>query len=254
MEEWKNKNAKRIKRLKNKHKGERCFILGNSPSLNKVDFSLIRDEILFGTNALFMGTEKFGITPKYWAITNLTNWKAWSSSLQKLNTKLFVGGLAMKEMLKTSSKMISQENIYLIPQLDFMWKDPNNFSTDLSKGAYNGDSIIIDICLQAAYYMGFNEIYLLGIDLDFSKGYYFYEEDNKKLDIPLVKENLVHVLPSYEICKKFYEIDNRKIFNATIGGKLKVFPRKRIEDIIGIKENKIKRKRNNLKHKPIFSI
>ena len=34
------------------HNGERCFILGNGPSLSKVDFTLLKDEVVFSVNQL----------------------------------------------------------------------------------------------------------------------------------------------------------------------------------------------------------
>ena len=40
------------------------------------------------------------------------------------------------------------------------------------------------------------------------------------------------VLTSYETCKKAYEDDNREIINATVGGKLDIFKRKKLEEII----------------------
>jgi len=36
--------------FKNKHQGERCFILGNSPSLQEESLSLLKDETVFIVN------------------------------------------------------------------------------------------------------------------------------------------------------------------------------------------------------------
>ena len=38
--------------LKDKYKGKRCFILGNGPSLNSLDFSSLKDEYVFTVNML----------------------------------------------------------------------------------------------------------------------------------------------------------------------------------------------------------
>jgi hypothetical protein len=36
---------------------------------------------------------------------------------------------------------------------------------------------------------------------------------------------------TYEVCKRVYEEDGRKIYNATVGGKLEVFERVKLEDL-----------------------
>jgi len=40
--------------LKNIHKGQRAFIIGNGPSLRKTDPNLLQNEITFGCNAIFL--------------------------------------------------------------------------------------------------------------------------------------------------------------------------------------------------------
>ena len=39
-------------RYRDIHKGERCFILANGPSVNGLDFSLLKDEITFTVNQI----------------------------------------------------------------------------------------------------------------------------------------------------------------------------------------------------------
>jgi len=40
------------------------------------------------------------------------------------------------------------------------------------------------------------------------------------------------VFRDYKRCKNFFELDNRKIYNATVGGKLEVFERIKLEEVI----------------------
>ena len=41
---------------------------------------------------------------------------------------------------------------------------------------------------------------------------------------------LYNVKKSYKLIKTIYELDNRKIYNSTIGGNLNIFPRKKLEE------------------------
>ena len=55
----------RLAALRDRHRGERCFILGNGPSLKRTDLSKLRNETTFGLNRIYlafpeMGFEKIG--------------------------------------------------------------------------------------------------------------------------------------------------------------------------------------------------
>lgn len=54
--------------FKDRHKGERCFVVGNGPSLNELDMTLLKDEITLGSNRCYLGFERFGSPFKYWGI------------------------------------------------------------------------------------------------------------------------------------------------------------------------------------------
>ena len=85
--------------------------------------------------------------------------------------------------------------------------------------------------------MGFNEVYLLGCDCDYSKTHHFHGKDYSYMD-DQVKQSLAldsrneEMFQSYRIIKNAFEKDGRKIYNATVGGKLEVFVRKKLEDVI----------------------
>ena len=56
--------------FKNRHEGQRCFIVGNGPSLNDIDMTLLKDEITFGSNRCYLGYENWGFPFTYWGIAD----------------------------------------------------------------------------------------------------------------------------------------------------------------------------------------
>ena len=54
--------------FRGRHKGQRCFVAGNGPSLNQIDMTLLKDEITLGANRCYMGYEDWGFPFTYWAI------------------------------------------------------------------------------------------------------------------------------------------------------------------------------------------
>lgn len=226
-----------IKGFKDIHKGQRCFIIGAGPSLNKTNLSLIKDEIVFGVNTLYTGLEEFGISCDYYAVSDPIAWQNHFRNILKLDTVLLLSGGAGESYLsrKEFFKQFEKGEPIVIRQLGQMWIS-KCFSKDLSAGAYNGDTIIIDICLQAAYYMGFKEVYLLGCDCDYTGLHRFDGSISENMSTRAHKGDWSTVFESYEICKKAYEKDGREIINATVGGKLEIFKRKTLEEVIEIEE------------------
>jgi hypothetical protein len=114
------------------------------------------------------------------------------------------------------------------------------FSTDASKVLYCGQSVTY-INLQLAFFMGFTEVYLIGMDFD-----YVIPESHKRTGDVLLSDSddpnhfhknyfgkgktwkdpkLDRVLLNYKMANLVYTAVGRQIFNATKGGKLEEFPR-----------------------------
>lgn len=214
-----------LKPLCFKHFNERCFIVGTGPSLKHTNLSLIKDEIMMGVNNLFMGFADFNIKPKYWCVADAKIFEKYAYNLLYLPTTLFLtdgaGQLFLHNMKKYPSDSLAP---YVLRPLSDM-KTTKEFSTDIMKGV-NGGMVTLS-CLQIAYYLGFKEVYLLGCDCS-SKGKHY---DNK-VDVKSKDDYWEHFFKLYDVCKKVYEADERKIYNATVGGNLEVFERKLLEDII----------------------
>ena len=52
----------------NRHKGQRCFVVGNGPSLQQLDMSRLKDEITLGSNRCFLGYPTWGFPFTYWGV------------------------------------------------------------------------------------------------------------------------------------------------------------------------------------------
>lgn len=97
------------------------------------------------------------------------------------------------------------------------------FSEKIEWGIYGGSTVTYG-CIQMAIYMGFKEIFLLGVDCNYltnSNNNYFFEEK--------VQDTLNHredrMIMSYRAAKKYADEHGVKIYNATRGGMLEVFER-----------------------------
>src|SRR5437870_4954347 len=67
-------NDRRIAALKDIHRGKRCFILGNGPSLKQQDLSLLRDEHVFVTNWFVLQEEFQKLRHSYLCVSDPHFW------------------------------------------------------------------------------------------------------------------------------------------------------------------------------------
>jgi hypothetical protein len=220
----------KLKELKDRHNGERCFIMATGPSLNKTNLSLLKDEHIIGMNTLYRGLNNKNNNipiPKYYCIISVKLLIREYKKIPNLDTFFFLGGHAGRYYLKNKQKFDEiSKNKPIVLKEDKKMIVFNEMKTNLLNGINGGNTVAI-ACLHLAYWLGFSEVYLVGADCDYSgAGHFDGEKGNDRPD------KINRWFKAYKICKKAFEKDERKIYNATVGGKLEVFERKRLEEII----------------------
>lgn len=157
----------------NTHQGERCFILGNGPSLKDVDLELLENEFVFTVN-------NFALVENYKKVkTNIHLWADLSFFELREEQKY-----DHDELIANYQKIAEESPVCFVPDsaYDFIVRnklddilDINYFSIfssidskirpyfDLSKVISNY-STVVQYAVAIAVYMGFKEIYLLGCD------------------------------------------------------------------------------------------
>lgn len=232
----------KLQSLKNKFEGKRCFIIGNGPSLNKIDLSLLKNEYTFGVNSIFLKTEESGFKPTFYMVEDSHVMSDNVEDINKYDVEYKFFPTAYKKYIKNKKNTyFFNMNIGFYYPLSPNYQKPR-FSIDASDQIYCGQSVTI-MNLQLAYYLGFTEVYLIGMDFSYNipdsavveDGTITSTEDDinhfdpryfgagKKWHDP----QLHNVLKNYKMAKFMYELNNRNIYNSTVGGKLEVF--KRIE-------------------------
>lgn len=220
-------NRKRLKSLNNSHKGERCFILANGPSLKKVNFDLLKNEFTFGMNRIYMMKDVNGFVPSCIACMDEdTLLYPFREDFDSLKIMSFFPFRDRKWFSK-------KENQYFFGSGRFSPK----FQTDATENMGNGKTIAY-LCIQMAFCMGFDKVYIIGkdhtynvsarpgakIDANNDNGNHFisgYYKAGTKWDAPDHETEEY----AYVLARKEFEKYGRGIFNATEGGKLEIFER-----------------------------
>ena len=229
-------SGKALASYKNKYSGRRCFLIGNGPSLRAEDLTCLYEngEITFGFNRIY----------------NIFDQTPWRPTFYISQDEKMLGGCAdVVNETEMGIKFIPIQmrwwhNICIRRAQEF-WiinqnaDDPREFgfSDEIATGIYNSNTGMYTAA-QIAAYMGFSEIYFIGVDhhfrisqnnkgevvVDHSVKDYFtdkYNEDKEKLFIPNTERSTL----TYVAMKNHCEKRGIQVFNATRGGKLEVFPR-----------------------------
>lgn len=215
-----------LKKYENKHKGERCFIIATGPSLRLEDVERLKNEYTLSMNSIIKLFDKTSWRPTYYGIQDSNvYYKLYNDNKFDEMKDKFIADYVTEE-----HDIDSGWNIYPLDLLDHLYYKLKKFKTSFSGNAYeiiyDGGSITYSM-MQIAVYMGFDEIYLLGCDCDYSG------ERQHFIDYGLPAENNPenNMLEAYRTAKKYADANGIKIYNATRGGKLEVFERRNFESI-----------------------
>jgi len=159
---WAAEHRPRLAALRDRHKGQRLFVLGNGPSLGRVDLDSLHDAITIGVNGLFLTFPDTRFRPTYYVVEDHLVAEDRADALNALPpgiTRLFPLHLAY--VLDDGPEVVWFDHR---PRPGY----PHTFdvSLDALQRTYAGCTVAFT-ALQLAVFLGAREIVLLGIDLDY---------------------------------------------------------------------------------------
>jgi hypothetical protein len=227
------KSRERFQKLKNIYEGERCFIIGNGPSLNKTALHLLKNEFTFGLNRIYLLFPKIGFHTTYFVSVNDLVIQQCANDIENLPMPKFIG-------------WHSRNWINFTDNLIFI-RDPYDgtlgFSKDPAEKVWEGATVTY-VAMQIAYYLGFEKVILIGVDHNFiTKGephkvVVSQGPDENHFNPEYFGKGFRWQLPdlatserAYNLAKEHYIEDNREILDATVEGNLTIFPKINLRDL-----------------------
>lgn len=232
--------------LKNKYSNQTCYIIGNGPSLGAQNLLKLKDKQTFVVNHFSLHPQYKAINPKYYVVldpvvfTRPLLFDHFYPPIKKANltSTSFFFPLSTRPYINKHNLFPDNPLYFLIGKYSD-YSSPSNF--DLSHFSQFIDSSPIFVLLLAVY-MGFRLIYLLGNDLTFLDGEtHFYPNFRKNESDPYLLNKrsnadraliLHQLLAAYQSLLPYLKKHHVKVYNATPGGYLDVFPRVKYSQII----------------------
>jgi hypothetical protein len=225
--------------FKNRHAGDRCFVLGTGPSLARMTEPQIRKlsrERTIAVNSFYKVAKLNHVKPLYYSLLDNDYWGVASDAFQEIaknytdSPPTIITDVRARSMVPRDIKCIFlYAKHYPVNRMRF------DITGNLS-GAMN----VVSFSILCAIYMGFREIYLLGCDYNSfcsRSGAHSYDDSQEIEELP--QYSLGFYLRYYHLTTEFHygiarlskEI-NVKIFNASEGSLLDAYPTIPIELVL----------------------
>lgn len=243
-----------LERFAGVHTGQRCFIMGNGPSLNKTDLELLEGETVFACNSAFLLFDRISWRPTYYTCVDsrvlpdraadITAMLTQHPSITAFFPAEVQEHVGEKRRYPTRAILPTGRNrFYFRETYGTLENLPDSmFSADIDQHVIQPRTVAITM-LQIAAYMGFSEIYLIGCDTRYAVAPTVDEEDGEGLALVSTRDDDAnHFDPAYfgkgrkwhapkpELMVEHYRIARQaldargvNVFDATVDGALDVF-------------------------------
>ena len=223
---WRRESIRKLADYKNLHRGQRCFIIGNGPSLKQTDLSCLRGEYTFGMNRFYLIFPELGFTTTYYVSVNSLVIEQCAEDIRALPIPKFLSWRS-HHLIRPTEDTVFLHTTYTGPR----------FARD-ARGRLWESATVTYVALQLAYHMGFEQVIMIGVDHNFttqgkpnttvvSQG-----DDPDHFHNSYFGKGFRWQLPDletsergYQMARQAYQEAGRVVLDATIGGKLSVFPK-----------------------------
>lgn len=230
------KNYKFIDEIRNKHKGKRCFIIATGPSLKIKDIEKLENEVSIGLNSLYKAYSKTEFRPTYYTVLDPDVEKSvvkdFSEDLSHLAKECVFFNSIVRSRFKSVKYLpyCYQNHWFNIFNPNFDHTRNLKFTNNLLYGIYDKYTVTT-AAIDLAIHMGCKEIYLIGVDCNYSGPLKHFNDDDCNFDSMQSYYTQIAMMAGY----RFMEVEAKKrgvkIYNATRGGMLEEFDRVNFDDL-----------------------
>jgi hypothetical protein len=220
-------NKEKLRKVRGIHNNQRCFIMANGPSLASMDMTPLAREITIGMNRIYLLFDRIPFQPNYYVCSNELVLEQFSHDIRMLQMPKFLNWNRRK-------LYAPPDEITMFFHIRFGLID--RFGEDPTRSLWGGGTVTY-VTLQLAFYLGFSEVILIGLDHNYveigtpntietrnyadDKSHFHpnYYPKGIKWQLP----DLRHSEAAYFLARKAFESDGRRIMDATNGGKCQIF-------------------------------
>ncbi|MBN2386526.1 MAG: DUF115 domain-containing protein [Anaerolineales bacterium] len=231
LHSWRRQSIRTLAEMKDSRRGRRCFILGNGPSLRQTDLSKLRTEATFGLNRIYLLFPELGFTTTYLVSINDLVIEQCAAEIAALSVPTFLTWRSRRVFSNLAP------GSFTLPTFLYTTYTGPKFSRDARGRLWEGATVTY-VALQLAFHLGFEQVILVGVDHN------FVTQGEANQTIVSAGDDPNHFSPhyfgtgfkwqlpdletserAYLLARDTYTRAGRQVLDATVGGKLTIFPK-----------------------------
>jgi hypothetical protein len=244
---WGRESARRLVGMRDRHWGKRAFVIGNGPSLKGMDLAPLADEYTFGANRIYLAFDDIGFHTTFLSAIAAEIVEQFGQEMVTTPCEVFMSHkyARLEHMPRTATAFLARRGPY--------------FGTHPTRWGFYEGATVTHFSMQLAYYFGFSEVILIGVDHSFVEtGVVAAEtlpqdvEDARPAVVVSHGDDPNHFTPgyfgkgikwqlpdwqqmeaAYARTRRVYENAGRVIVDATAGGALTIFPKVDYAEVVG---------------------
>jgi len=240
----------RWRTIKNLYKGQRAFIIGNGPSLNRTPLYLLKNEFTLCFNRFNLMFERLSWRPTMYMCVDHRVAEDTASQINEIVPLISYAFFPDRHPAGLDFRNFIDDayNVFWLSAAH------RGFHDDLPRCGLGGT--VTHVGLQVLAFMGFSPIYLIGVDMDYKdhasavkhdKWHWTSTRDDDpnhfdpryfgagtKYHYPTLREDM---LPSLQRAKEHLDEKGIRVLNAGIGGSLEIFPRVDFRSLFDVGED-----------------
>lgn len=246
------RNSRTLASYRDKYAGQRCFLIGNGPSLKAEDLDRLKGEITFGCNLIYKIFDQTSWRPTFYCVSDSTITRIHSHDIMDNmdGSQLMIREFAFRYMHVRPWDAV---------RLPYVSVDRYKVRGNILAYHYISHATVMSMMMELAFFMGFKEIYLIGVDgtSASAKGGHFtdhYFGKQLKAYADQVKQRVIadydpkaraaylqtRTLDVFAKLREHAEKRGIRIFNATRGGVVEVFERADFDEVTETEKKDLK--------------
>lgn len=235
------KNKLALSKLKDKHKGQPCILIGGGPSINKMDLNRFSKYITIACNGFYLKHEDISYIPTYYTVEDPLPAEDNRQQINDIKGTTRIIPYDLKKIIDAPD-----DTIYVNFRRSAINSQSSKFplySNDFLNESFWGGTVMY-FNIQLAEYLGCNPIYLVGVDLSYTVPdsvdrigavLTSNEDDENHFDPRYFGKGKRWHLPATErmqvgFNKALYELEKKgiQLINAGLDSNLKNVPKKSV--------------------------
>lgn len=237
---------------------KKCFILANGPSLTDIDLNFFKESDTYCVNGSIVKYRGTGLSPTHYTITDPSFFEKKFSLVEEAlncNANFYFTFDALNQICKRNTSLLKGKNIFLYSRVNQKYRCPSlprekffealrekndiyladaddvliksgnlsrrGFSLNSEVGCFGGATVVYD-ALQLSGMMGYEKIYIAGMDLgSVGEAVRFYDDKGdggRKSRLDRDFESIIK--PSFQLIKDRVLNEGFQIFNLSKGSRL----------------------------------